>query len=164
LLGQSFLSRLKSWSIDNQRQILVFNEPPTRAIPEDTPKEQPETLTKEREWKYIAKSSIGTETLVDVSSIRIIDGIRRAWFKQINRPHQFPVVINGVERWTATITTLREINCAIATRHDLAHQAMYDDGTNYVTPTDFVPTSWEEIMPGTMFDAEMKFLCAWKPT
>ena len=26
LLGQSFLSRLKSWSIDNDRQLLVFNE------------------------------------------------------------------------------------------------------------------------------------------
>jgi clan AA aspartic protease (TIGR02281 family) len=30
LLGQSFLSRLKSWSIDNDRQLLVFNESTNR--------------------------------------------------------------------------------------------------------------------------------------
>ena len=28
LLGQSFLSRIKSWSIDNERHLLIFNEPP----------------------------------------------------------------------------------------------------------------------------------------
>jgi clan AA aspartic protease (TIGR02281 family) len=30
LLGQSFLSRLKTWSMDNERHMLVFNEPPAR--------------------------------------------------------------------------------------------------------------------------------------
>jgi predicted aspartyl protease len=25
LLGQSFLSRLKSWSMDNARQVMIFN-------------------------------------------------------------------------------------------------------------------------------------------
>lgn len=32
LLGQSFLSRLKSWSVDNQRQVFIFNESPSREV------------------------------------------------------------------------------------------------------------------------------------
>jgi TonB family protein len=31
LLGQSFLSRMKTWSIDNERRLLIFNEPPTHS-------------------------------------------------------------------------------------------------------------------------------------
>lgn len=32
LLGQSFLSQLESWSVDNQRQVFVFNESPSREV------------------------------------------------------------------------------------------------------------------------------------
>ncbi|MFI4890952.1 MAG: TIGR02281 family clan AA aspartic protease [Steroidobacterales bacterium] len=31
LLGQSFLSRIQSWSIDNERHLLLLNQPPTAA-------------------------------------------------------------------------------------------------------------------------------------
>jgi clan AA aspartic protease (TIGR02281 family) len=31
LLGQSFLSRIRSWSIDNERHLLLLNQPPTAA-------------------------------------------------------------------------------------------------------------------------------------
>jgi clan AA aspartic protease (TIGR02281 family) len=31
LLGQSFLSRMKTWSIDNERRLLLFNQPPTHS-------------------------------------------------------------------------------------------------------------------------------------
>jgi clan AA aspartic protease (TIGR02281 family) len=40
LLGQSFLSRLKTWSMDNERHMLVFNEPATHSW-DTQPKERP---------------------------------------------------------------------------------------------------------------------------
>lgn len=40
LLGQSFLSRIRSWSIDNVRQVLLVNEPSTTTQIADPPKQQ----------------------------------------------------------------------------------------------------------------------------
>jgi clan AA aspartic protease (TIGR02281 family) len=36
LLGQSFLSRIKSWSIDNERHLLLLNQPPTGDVASGT--------------------------------------------------------------------------------------------------------------------------------
>jgi clan AA aspartic protease (TIGR02281 family) len=41
LLGQSFLSRLKTWSMDNERHMLVFNEPATRSWDTQTKEQRP---------------------------------------------------------------------------------------------------------------------------
>jgi clan AA aspartic protease (TIGR02281 family) len=45
LLGQSFLSRLQSWSIDNQRHLLVMNESPARGSDETPTASQPAPQT-----------------------------------------------------------------------------------------------------------------------
>jgi clan AA aspartic protease (TIGR02281 family) len=45
LLGQSFLSRLKTWSMDNERHMLVFNEPATHSWDTPTKEQQPVSST-----------------------------------------------------------------------------------------------------------------------
>jgi clan AA aspartic protease (TIGR02281 family) len=60
LLGQSFLSRIKSWSIDNERHLLVFNEP-ARFGAELKP--TPPTITPERPGATRTRST--STTVVD---------------------------------------------------------------------------------------------------
>jgi clan AA aspartic protease (TIGR02281 family) len=96
LLGQSFLSRLKSWSIDNARQVLVINELPIRN-PASTMSVRPHTSPRgtvsdnamqEAQWVSLGSFNGGKlEDFVDVSGIRIDGDVRRAWIRAVFVPH-----------------------------------------------------------------------------
>jgi clan AA aspartic protease (TIGR02281 family) len=51
LLGQSFLSRIGSWTLDNNRHILVFNPPPGQVPPQAT-------IPKERKWADLSEVEV----------------------------------------------------------------------------------------------------------
>ena len=89
LLGQSFLSRLDSWSIDNQRQMFIINEssssggemraPPMNAV-------VPGRSTQTSDWKFLDKNEKETELLIDLSSIKPHGNSRTADLKYVFVP------------------------------------------------------------------------------
>ncbi len=86
LLGQSFLSRLMSWSIDTQRQVLLINE----SSPSVSGKIASHTDTSNQgiDWKPLplVNDRAGL-VFVDIASIRVEGNLR--WFrdKRIEPPH-----------------------------------------------------------------------------
>jgi clan AA aspartic protease (TIGR02281 family) len=86
LLGQSFLARLGSWSIDNQHQVLVINELPI--LNTTYPSSRTDDVAPPSQWvSFSTTVNDDRETFVDVSSIRVSDGIRRAWLRSAFAPH-----------------------------------------------------------------------------
>jgi hypothetical protein len=90
LLGQSFLSRLKSWSIDNERQALLIAESATSVSPLIAPRAK--NRNQAGDWVQVTalNSSVG-EHFVNRASFQGNGNLRSLWEKQVFPPH--------TERW-----------------------------------------------------------------
>jgi hypothetical protein len=103
------------------------------------------------EWVSLGKSDDGTrEAFVDVSDIRVLGDMRRAWVK--------------VDAATATTMYREAFNCAEETSRSEAIDIHSSDGSVKSAPDNLLQsTPWRPIRPDTTWQVVMKFVCAWHP-
>jgi len=159
LLGQSVLSRLKSWSIDDQRQVLLINESP----PSVSGKVAPHTDTNNQGTDWIPLPLVNDragQVFVNIASIRVDGNLR--WFrdKRIEPPHPD----NSEIKWINYTLTRWEINCDEQLVKLDDQTKYYEDVTRWVAGSDFTSAmQWIAVKPNTAMEGEMKIVCAWKP-
>ena len=116
------------------------------------------------EWVSIGESEDGhQEMLVDVSSIRVASGIRRAWIKFVNAPHTVRGTGSESSKWAAYSVTNYSFNCTEGTSRAEALTTYYEDGTNYSVPNSSFSGSWTPVPPDTLVNGQLDFICAWRP-
>ena len=159
LLGQSFLSRLKSWSIDNQRHVLLIKESP----PSVSGKVASHTDTSNQSTEWIPLPLVNDragQVFVNIPSIREDGNLR--WFrdKRIEPPHPN----NSEIKWVNYMITRWEINCDEQLVKLDEQTKYYEDGTRWVAGSDLTSVmQWIAVRPNTAMEREMKIVCTWKP-
>jgi clan AA aspartic protease (TIGR02281 family) len=159
LLGQSFLSRLKSWSIDNEHQALLITESATSRSPLIAP------LPKEGKgpsaWvRVTALDGAAGEHYVNTSSFQGDGNLRSVWEKHIFPPHtekwQGKWVNYAMDHW--------EFDCADERVKLNARTNYYEDGTRWVADSKLISsTAWHRVPADTIKDGEIRLLCDWQP-
>ena len=159
LLGQSFLSRLKSWSIDNQRQVLLINESPPSVPGKVAP--DPDNGKQGTDWIPLPLvNDRAGQVFVNIASLRVDGNLR--WFrdKRIEPPHPD----NSEIKWINYTITRGEINCDEQLVRLDEQTKYYEDGTRWVAGSDFTSAmQWIAVKPNTAMEGEMKIACTWKP-
>jgi clan AA aspartic protease (TIGR02281 family) len=159
LLGQSFLSRLKSWSIDNERQTLLITESATAQSPLIVPRAK--ESHGRAEWVRVTspKSSVG-EFFVDTASFQGDGNARSFSEKHIFPPH----TEKWQGRWLNYAVDQWEFDCGEDRAKLDARTDFYEDGTRWVADSKLISsTAWHRVPPDTIKDGEMKLLCDWQP-
>jgi clan AA aspartic protease (TIGR02281 family) len=164
LLGQSFLSRFRNWSIDNQRQVLLINESPT-ASPSETVASPSIKVASAPKWVLAGKRG-GHASFVDLSSIRVDGGIRLASRKLVYPLRTKRGMHEDSDKWVTYIVTQVAVNCGDGRERDDFLGVHYDDGTvfqAYISPPEWDSvTSGPDVTDALSSDA-VQFICAWKP-
>ncbi|MGC1388873.1 MAG: retropepsin-like aspartic protease [Steroidobacteraceae bacterium] len=159
LLGQSFLSRLKSWSIDTQRQVLLINE----SSPSVSDKVAPHTDTSNQgiDWKPLPLvNDRAGQVFVNIASIRVEGNLR--WFRDKRVEPRHPD--NSEIKWINYTLTGWEINCDKQLAKLDEQTKYYEDGTRWVAGSDLISAmQWIAVEPNTPMEGEMKIVCTWKP-
>jgi clan AA aspartic protease (TIGR02281 family) len=159
LLGQSFLSRLKSWSIDNERQALVITESPTSRSPLIVP--HADQGNQGGDWMRVsAVNDSAGDLFVNTASFQSNGNLRSLWEKHVFPPHtekwQGKWVNYAVDHWAFDCGAQR-------TRLD-ARTDYYEDGTRWVADSGMISSAaWHRVQPDSWKDGEMKLLCEWQP-
>lgn len=113
------------------------------------------------DWVSIDKSDDGkTETLVDRSTIRIDGLTRKVWSKLVNAPHSTRGVSDAAHKWVAFSVARMVFNCQEETTKLDSLQIYYEDGTNESVSGE---PGWRPVVPDTLMQREMQFVCAFKP-
>jgi hypothetical protein len=159
LLGQSFLSRLKSWSIDNERQALLITESATSPSPLIMPRAKNSNAASDWVRVTAPKGSVG-ELFVNTASFQGGGNLRSLWEKHVFPPHtekwQGKWVNYAMDHW--------EFDCGEERAKLDARTDYYEDGTRWVADSKLIAsTSWHRVEPDTIKDGEMKALCDWQP-
>ena len=159
LLGQSFLSRLKSWSIDNERQALPITESTTSASPLIVPRAIDSNAA--GDWVRVTapKNSVG-EIFVNTASFQANGNLRSLWEKRVFPAHtekwQGKWVNYAVDHW--------QFNCGEERVKLDARTDYYEDGTRWAADSKLISsTAWHSVAQDTIKDGEMKLLCDWQP-
>jgi clan AA aspartic protease (TIGR02281 family) len=159
LLGQSFLSRLKSWSIDNERQALLITESATSRSPLIAPRAKDSNDASG--WVRVAalKSSAG-EFLVNTASFNGDGNLRSFLEKHVFPPH----TEKWMGKWVNYAVDRWEFDCGEERAKLDARTDYYEDGTRWVADLRLISsTAWHPVPPDTIKDGEMKLLCDWQP-
>ena len=159
LLGQSFLSRLKSWSIDNERQALLITESTTSASPLIVPRAIDSNAA--GDWVRVTapKNSVG-EIFVNTASFQANGNLRSLWEKRVFPAHtekwQGKWVNYAVDHW--------QFDCGEERVKLDARTDYYEDGTRWAADSKLISsTAWHSVAQDTIKDGEMKLLCDWQP-
>jgi hypothetical protein len=116
------------------------------------------------DWVSAAKSTDGRmELFVDVSSIRTLDPIRRAWIKMVFAHAQKGLGQDKNKWWSYSVTRFA-FDCKEETSRSEALTIYYTDGTDLVAPSWGFPTAWAPVPPDTAEGVVMQFICGWKPS
>ena len=159
LLGQSFLSRLKSWSIDNERQALLITESATSPSPLIVPRAKDSNAASDWVRVTAPKSSVG-EIFVNTASFQGNGNLRSLWEKRVFPAHterwQGKWVNSAVDHW--------QFDCGDERIKLDARTDYYEDGTRWVADSKLISsTAWHSVAQDTIKDGEMKLLCDWQP-
>jgi len=111
-------------------------------------------------WTRIAKFTDGESIQIDLSSIRVTGGVLRAWFESHYAPHSKIGSGEDANKWIDYYLFRNAFDCAQEHRLAEAIFLYYDDGTSSSIAPD---EKWQPVPPDSNADAEMKFICAWKP-
>jgi clan AA aspartic protease (TIGR02281 family) len=155
LLGQSFLSRLKSWSIDNEHQALLITESANSQSPLIVPRAK--NASRGSGWVRItALNDPAGQLLVNTASFQGNGNLRSLWDKHIFPPHtekwQGKWVSYAVDQW--------EFECEEHRARLEARTDYYEDGTRWVADSKMISSAaWHSVQPDTWKDGEMKLLC-----
>jgi clan AA aspartic protease (TIGR02281 family) len=159
LLGQSFLSRLKSWSIDNERQALLITESATIRSPLIVP--HVKAGNGGSDWVRITAPNERTaELYVNTASFQGNGNLRSLWEK-----HIFPARSEKwLGKWVNYAMDHWQFDCGEETVKLDARTDYYEDGTSWAADSKLISsTSWHAVPPDTIKDGEMKLLCDWQP-
>jgi len=155
LLGQSFLSRLKSWSIDNERQTLLITESVTSRSPLILPR---------------AKKGGGGSDWVRLSALKDPAGelfVNTASFKGsgnwrwLSEKHVFPPHTEKWQgKWVSYAMDQWEFDCGQHRARLEARTDYYEDGTLWVADSKLISSAaWHRVQPDSWKDGELKLLC-----
>ena len=159
LLGQSFLSRLKSWSIDNEQQALLITESTTSRSPLIVPRAKGGHGTSD--WvRVTAPNEPLAELYVNTASFQGNGNLRSLWEKHVFPPR--------TEKWLGKWVNFAEDHWAFDCDEERvkldARTDYYEDGTRWVADLKLISsTAWHRVPPDTIKDGEMKLLCDWQP-
>jgi clan AA aspartic protease (TIGR02281 family) len=154
LLGQSFLSRLKSWSIDNERQVLVITE---SAAPRSALIAPPEGNKHGGGWVRLSALDDPKGTLfVNTISMRR-DGNMR-WFAE---KHVFPPhTEKWLGKWVNYTIDHWQFDCRRERAKLDARSDFYEDGTLWVADSHLLSsTAWHLVQGDSWKEDEMRILC-----
>jgi hypothetical protein len=160
LLGQSFLERLGSWSIDYKRHALVINDSggssaPSTVIPTgDSP---PEYNDDKVTWVVVTKTKSGNLYL-DTSSIQVRDPMRRAWVASTFAPHVLPDR-KDTSRWAVNALSLWAFNCDTKLARGEATYMRYNDETKEDSPFGSMHDIWHAVEPGSGTEDIWRAVC-----
>ena len=116
------------------------------------------------DWASLGKSDDGAqEVFVDGSRIRVKAGIRQAWIETLFAPRTRRGVDENASKWQQRSIALYSYNCNDETVKIESLATYFDDGTIYTTPADSNSGPWRPVPPDTLLNAQMQFICAWKP-
>ena len=159
LLGQSFLSRLKSWSIDNEQQALLITESTTSRSPLIVPRAKDGHGISD--WvRVTAPNEPLAELYVNTASFQGNGNLRSLWEKHVFPPRS--------EKWLGKWVNFAEDHWAFDCDEERvkldARTDYYEDGTRWVADVKLISsTAWHRVPPDTIKDGEMKLLCDWQP-
>jgi hypothetical protein len=113
------------------------------------------------EWVSVDTQKNGTESFVDVSSIRVEGGVRRFWTKDVPPPKTMRGPVGFMDKWLNYLLAREAINCDDETYRVESKAAYWDDGTDLSAPEESLPTAWKPIPPDSRAEVEMRLICAW---
>jgi clan AA aspartic protease (TIGR02281 family) len=157
LLGQSFLSRLKSWSIDNEGQVLLIT--PTAASQSALIASRAVNRSGVGGWVRLSDLNDPAGALyVNTASFRS-DGNWR-WYSE---KHVFPP---HTERWLGKWVNYTldqwEFDCGRERAKLIARTDTYEDESVWVADSKLLAsTAWHSVQGDTWKEGEMKFVCDW---
>jgi gag-polyprotein putative aspartyl protease/surface-adhesin protein E len=159
LLGQSFLSRLKSWSIDNERQTLLITESTTSRSPLIVPRSKDGKGA--GDWvRVTALNEPEAELFVNTASFQHNGNLRSLWEKHIFPPH----TETWLGKWVNYALDHWEFDCGEERVKLDARTDYYEDGTRWIADSKLISsTAWHRVPADTIKDGEMKLLCDWQP-
>jgi hypothetical protein len=158
-LGQSFLSRLKSWSIDNERQVLAITESATSSTPLIVP--HVNTINRGSGWvRLSAMNDPAGKLLVDTDTFRGEGNLR--WFSE---KHVFPAhTEKWLGKWVSYTVDQWEFDCGAERAKLHARSDTYEDGALWVADSKLISSAaWHGVQGDTWKEDEMKLLCEWRP-
>jgi clan AA aspartic protease (TIGR02281 family) len=159
LLGQSFLSRVQSWSIDNQQHVLLINQSRPLAAAVVLPSQSEQPIPDSR-WFSLTKSQDGSQQMfVDAAHVHIAGDIRQAWIKTDLAPHTRPGSGENASKWQKMTMALTSYNCTNQTVSMGAFNIYYDDGTVFSSDENDSSGPWRPVPPGTMLNTALEFIC-----
>ena len=156
LLGQSFLSRLKSWSIDNERQTLLITESATAQSPLIVPRAKESNGPSD--WvRVTGLNGAAGEYFVNTASFQGNGNVRSFWEK-----HVFPLHSEKWQgKWVNYSVDHWEFDCDEDRAKLDARTDYYEDGTRWVADSKLISsTSWHRVPSDTIKDGEMQLLWA----
>jgi len=156
LLGQSFLSRLKSWSIDNERQALLITEaaPPMIAS-------QIKSSDRQVGWvRLSAANDPAGQLLVNTASFQGNGNLRSLWEKHVFPPH----TEQWMGKWVHYAVVHKAFDCGAERARLDARIDYFEDGTRWVADSALLATTtWQRVAPDSRMKEEMNLLCRWGP-
>jgi clan AA aspartic protease (TIGR02281 family) len=159
LLGQSFLSRLKSWSIDNETQVLAITPSATSRSSLIVP--HASTINSHSGWVRLSALNDPAGTLfVNTASFQGNGNLR--WFSE---KHVFPIHSeHWMGKWVSYTLDHWEFDCKDQRAKLDARTDTYEDGTQWVADSHLLSsTAWHRVAGETWKEGEMKLLCEWQP-
>jgi surface-adhesin protein E len=80
------------------------------------------------EWVFVAQGEDSVRDFVDVSSIRIADGVRRAWVKSVFTPHTKRGLADDSSKWQSSQVMRFAFNCGQELVRGESATVYYEDG------------------------------------
>jgi clan AA aspartic protease (TIGR02281 family) len=159
LLGQSFLSRLKSWSIDNERQVLLITPSTTSRSALIAPR----ATNKKAGSGWVRLSALSDPAgvlFVNTMSFRGDGNLR--WFSE---EHVFPAhTETWLGKWVSYTVDDWEFDCGDERAKLDARADTYEDGSRWVADSQLLAsTAWHRVQGDSWKEGEMKLLCEWQP-
>jgi clan AA aspartic protease (TIGR02281 family) len=159
LLGQSFLSRLKSWSIDNERQVLLV----TPSAASQSSLILPHAANKKAVGGWVRLSSLNDPAgalYVNMASFRGDGNLR--WFSE---KHVFPAHSETwLGKWVSYTVDHWEFDCGVERAKLDSRTDTYEDGTLWVADSRLLSsTAWHRVQGDAWKEDEMQLLCEWQP-
>jgi clan AA aspartic protease (TIGR02281 family) len=158
LLGQSFLSRLKSWSIDNERHVLLITPSADTQSSLIVPRAASIQLSG---WVRLSDLNDPAGALyVNATSFRGDGNLR--WFSE---KHVFPAHSEKwLGKWVSYTVDQWELDCGGERAKLDARTDTYEDGSHWIADSHLLSsTAWHHVVGDTWKEGEMKLLCEWQP-
>jgi hypothetical protein len=116
------------------------------------------------DWVSIGKTGDGkTRVYIDAAEIQVAGAVRRAWIRDVFKPHTKHKVGTQPDEWVNYAASHVTVNCVNSTYWEDALVWYYENGDSAPVPADQISAQWTAINPVKIVDQEMKFICEWQP-